>query len=136
MNALALGLVLCVAVSANEVAKGNFGAGRKSSDEAAASPARKSPVAKEKLKSYPFHGYLHAVAPDGQSLQLKGKTKQRSILISPRTRIYRGESKVTLQQAVSGERVTGSVHKNAEGREEALTVRLGGSQKRTAKSRE
>ena len=117
-----------VGAQAQDLGAGNYGAARKAAaaKEAPAKPASKT-------KSYPFHGTLDSVNGDGTSLTLRGKTKQRVIMVSPRTRILRGETKATLKQAIPGERITGSVFRNDDGKEQALTVRLGGKQ---VKSRE
>lgn len=101
-----------------EVVKGEFGAAGKSGRPA---PKRSSRV---ESKTYPFHGTLASVDPRGASISLQGKEKLRVILLTPNTRVTRNQTNAPISQAKAGERVTGSVRKNAAGAEEASTVRI------------
>ena len=122
--ALAL-LAITANSGAQSATNGNFGAARKVEE---AKP-RPPPAPAQRVKSYPFRGELDSVAADGLSLKMRGKTKPRIILVSSETRTWRGEATATLQDAQPGERVTGSVFRNEQGKEQALTVRLGGKPK-------
>lgn len=116
------------------ILQGEFGAAREPRPAAPVTyaPAKSPSVPKaapakpaaSKRSQYPYHGTLAAAAADESQIALAGKEKQRVILITPRTNITRDGRRVKLSEAMPGERVTGSVLKNSEGREEALTVRL------------
>jgi hypothetical protein len=114
--------VFSATLCAQALKEGNFGASKKDTT----AEREKAPAIKPKVKSYPFHGDLESVATDGRSLALRGKAKQRIILISADTRVFRDGLKASLKEGNSGERVTGTVFRNSEGKEEALTVRFGG----------
>src|SRR5690606_18996437 len=83
------------------------------------------PKGASKARSYPFHGTLDSADRVRSAIILKGKARNRVILVTSGTRIFRGSNRAELTDAIPGERVTGSVRKNHEGKEEALTVRLG-----------
>jgi hypothetical protein len=126
MKALALAASLFFSITiGGQSVDGNFGASKK--NEKPPPPAAES--AKPKVRSYPYHGHLDSVAADGTSLTLRGKTKLRRILVSKQTRISKGASNAALKEATPGERITGSVFRNADGNEQALTVRIGGTPK-------
>ena len=117
---LSLGLL----AHAQSVTNGNF-RGARSSAAAPAAAAPKAPEAKAaKVKAYPYHGYLDSVAPDGSWIRLKGKVKARELVISAETAISRDGATVPVADLAPGERVTGTVYRNRDGREEARTVRL------------
>ena len=130
---------LLVSTKGQSVLEGEFGASRKgdvpkavpaqSAEAPAVTASVQNPPAKTTSlngKRYPYHGTLELVDPEGQSITLAGKKKQRVILITSGTNITRDGKSVTLGQALKGERVSGSVVKNEEGREQALTLRLRG----------
>ncbi|HTG43179.1 MAG TPA: hypothetical protein VK633_01485 [Verrucomicrobiae bacterium] len=108
---------LCVVFTADDVLKGEFGA-------AAPAPRPSAGIVQPaKRKTYPFSGTLEASDP--QSITLKGKRKIRVLLVTPQTRIEHNGRKGTLAEARPGDRVSGSARKNAEEKEEALTIHLG-----------
>ena len=111
-----------------DVTKGEFGANasQPGAVESKAESATESPK-QAKRNSYPFHGTLASVDSTGKSLSLAGKQKPRVILITSNTRFFRNGAKAKLSDAVAGERVTGTVRKNPDGQEEAITVRYGGT---------
>ena len=115
-----------------DVTKGEFGAAQSEKIPAKTTPPARAredkpnvPGEKAKATSYPFHGTLDSADPAGNVIILRGKARNRVILVTSRTRIFRDSNYAELTDAVPGERVTGSVRKNHEGKEEALTVRLG-----------
>ena len=123
---LTASLSLAVLTYGQSVTNGNFRA-VKSSAVAAAAPRAKAaekPAPKEKIKTYPYHGYLDSVAPDGSWIRLKGKTKLRELVVSKDTTVSRNGSFVKVADLASGERVTGTVFRNREGREQARTIRI------------
>ena len=88
--------------------------------------ASAAPEAKEKkAASIPFNGKLGAVDKTAMSITLDGKAKKRTIRITPQTRIVKAGKSATLDDAVAGEEVGGQAIKNAEGVEEAVSVRFG-----------
>ena len=121
-------LLLAGTTTFADVTKGQFGANasQKATANAKTEPASESPK-QTKRNSYPFHGTLASVDSSGKSLSLAGKQKARVILITSETRFFRDGAKVKISDAIAGERVTGTVRKNAAGQEEALTVRYGGT---------
>lgn len=148
----ALAAAVIAGASAQSILDGEFGAAKKPVNPPvktapakprgvgnigiqAASPKPSTPAAKTSEpttpvsgKRYPFHGQFDRVSENGESIVLAGKTKERVILITSRTNITRDGRRVSVKEAMKGERVTGSVVKNAEGREQALTLRLRGLQ--------
>lgn len=127
-RAAAIGMLLiaaCVNSNAQALTNGNFGA-QPSTGKSAAAKSAERVAPSPKVKSYPFHGELDSAPADGSAIRLRGKTRIREILVTSETRIMRGESGASLKEAIGGERVTGTVFRNEQGREVARTVRLGG----------
>ncbi|MBM3840575.1 MAG: hypothetical protein FJ398_21955 [Verrucomicrobia bacterium] len=89
----------------------------------------KTPATQEakdkKPAAIPFTGKLGAVDKAAMSITLDGKTKKRTIRLTPQTRILRAGKPATLDDAVVGEEVGGQAIKNAEGQEEAVSLRVG-----------
>lgn len=124
------------------ILEGGFGAAKESKPKPR--PARKAVVSQQATvpktgrvtkessapsrKRYPYHGKFDRFDEVGKAIVLAGKTKERVILITSGTNITRDGKRASLTEAVKGEKVSGSVVKNAEGREQALTVRLRGLQ--------
>jgi hypothetical protein len=102
-----------------DVTKGEFGA-----EKEAKSVERKTD-ASPKRTTYPFYGTLDSVDAKQKTITLRGKKKNRVILFTSESRIFRNGAVASLGDCVPGERVSGSVRKNAEGKEEALTIRFG-----------
>lgn len=73
----------------------------------------------------PFAGKLGAVDKAAMSITLDGKNKKRTILVTPQTRILKAGKPATLEDAVIGEEVGGQAVKNADGQEEAVSLRVG-----------
>jgi hypothetical protein len=73
----------------------------------------------------PFTGKLGAVDKAAMSITLDGKTKKRTIRLTPQTRIVKAGKPATLDDAVIGEEIGGQAIKNAEGLEEAISLRVG-----------
>jgi hypothetical protein len=112
MKAVLVALATAMSLFASDVEKGNFGA------ETAAS-AKPKTTTKEKRNTYPFSGEIES--HDSKSLTLKGKKKSRVLLLTTNTRILKDG---TISKLKDGEYVSGSARKNAEGKEEAITVNL------------
>ena len=107
--------------AAADVTRGDFGA--KNSD-AAATPESSAPKSARRT-SYPFHGTLASIDSGEKSLRLKGQKKERVILITAETRFFKNGAKAKALDGTAGERVTGTLRKNAAGLEEAVS-RLAG----------
>jgi hypothetical protein len=109
-------LLFTLAVTAGDVKDGNFGAERPGTTQT----AKSAPHARR--TSYPFFGELEP--HDAKSLTLKGKKKARVLLVTSDTRVLKNGATAKLSDATVGERVSGSARKNAEGKEEAVTINL------------
>ena len=104
-----------------DVTEGGFGA-----DRPVTPRTEEKSETKSKRKTYPFHGTLDSVDPAAMTILLRGSKKKRVILFTSDTRIRRNEAAARIQDAVPGERVTGSVHKDSTGKEVAVSIRFGG----------
>ena len=118
MWAMILGGALLWSASAADVRKGEFGAAREGDKV-----ERKSEAKSSAGRTYPFHGTLDSVDTKEKTVTLKGKQKNRVILFTSDTRVQKDGANAKIQELVPGERVSGSVRKNADGKEEALTIR-------------
>ncbi len=114
MKTVLCALAMFLSVCASDLEKGNFGADISGSPKA-------TTTAKGKRSNYPFSGEVES--HDGKSLTLKGKKKSRVLLLTSETRVLKDGAVAKLKD---GEYVSGSARKNAEGKEEALTVNLKG----------
>ena len=70
---------------------------------------------------------MDSIDTEKKILTLRGKKKNRVIHLTAETRFQRDGVKAKLQDGKPGERVSGSVRKNSEGNEEAVTVKFGGN---------
>jgi hypothetical protein len=122
MKVLVLAVTACLALNtfSADVTKGGFGAEKEES-----SKATEHKEATPKRTTYPFYGTLESVDPKVKTITLRGKKKNRVILCTSESRIFRNGAAASLTDSVPGERVSGSIRKNAEGKEEALTIRFG-----------
>lgn len=96
-------------------------------DSQAAEKATPAPAATKEKKSdrAPFHGKLQAVDRTAQTITLEGKEKKRTIHLTGQTRIAKAGKPATLDDALVGEVVAGQILKTTDGREEAISLRLG-----------
>ena len=133
------GALLGASIPAQSILEGEFGASKRSTPKTASpeSPPATPPasIKDSEIKSapstgkrYPYHGTLDLADPEGRSITLAGKKKPRVILITSSTNITRDGRRVSLKEVIKGEKVSGSVIKNEEGQEQALTLRLRGIQ--------
>ena len=96
---------------------------RAQSDGPKASSA--SDAKEKKIAPIPFNGKLGAVDKTAMSITLEGKAKKRTIRITPQTRIVKAGKAATMDDAAVGDEVGGQAVKNAEGQEEAVSLRFG-----------
>ncbi len=82
----------------------------------------------KRIPAIPFHGKLTAIDLTTGSFTLGHKAGGRVIYLSARTRITRGERRVSLATAILGEEISGQLIKRTDGKEEALSLRLGPKQ--------
>ena len=108
--------------AAADVTKGGFGAAK---DGAPKKTEERQTEQKPKRTSYPFYGTLDSVNVKEKIITLRGKEKNRVIAYGSDTRILRNNAPAKVGEAQPGERVSGSVQKDASGKELALTIRLG-----------
>ena len=108
------------------VTNGNFGAkaARPGAPASRTKASEAKPAESSGNRGYPFHGYLESTS--AEAIRLRGKTKVREILVTADTRIWREGERSDLKEAAAGERVTGSVYRNEQGREVAKSIRLAG----------
>jgi hypothetical protein len=103
-----------------DVTKGEFGAAR---EEESVEKVERKPAAKSNARTYPFYGTLDSVDVKEKTVTLRGKKKNRVILFTSDTRVQKDGSYAKIHELTPGERVSGSVRKNADGKEEAVTIR-------------
>lgn len=108
---------------AADVAKGGFGAARGDEEQKVAPKIERKAEATPKRTTYPFYGTLDSLNAKEKTLTLRGKKKNRVIVFTSETRIQKDG--LSMQEAAPGERVSGLVRKNAEGKEEAVSIRFG-----------
>ena len=78
-----------------------------------------------KRETYPFRGTVGAVDPAAMTLILEGKQSRRVVQLTAQTRIEKDGAQATVKAVKAGDGVGGTLRKTAEGREEALLVRVG-----------
>lgn len=76
-------------------------------------------------KAFPYHGKLASVDPAKMTITLEGKKQPRVILVTPSTKYTRDGKAVKLTDGKSGDPVGGLMIKNAEGQQQAVSVRFG-----------
>src|SRR5687768_1394411 len=113
------------AASSADVTKGNFGSAKAGESKPKSESKSES---KPRQAAYPFYRTLDSVDPKAKTITLRGKKKNRVILVTSDTRVQKNGASVPLENGAPGERVSGSVRKNAAGQEEAVTIRFGPKQ--------
>ena len=109
-----------------DVTQGGFGAARENEGKGVERKTERKNETGEtttKRATYPFYGTLESVDSKEKTVTLRGKKKNRVIVFTSETRIQKDG--LSIQQAAPGERVSGLVRKNAEGKEEAVSIRFG-----------
>lgn len=129
MTAAALFLVVALGAGqvGSDVTKWDFPAAAPRAEGTTRSA--KSTTKKDKPKGYPFSGTLDSTDSKAGTITLKGKRKNRVIRVTPDTRLEKNGAKATLKDGTPGEKVSGSVRKNGDAVEEAMTIHFGEKQK-------
>jgi hypothetical protein len=112
-----LTVLTLLSLFAADIQEGNFGAEKPRTSGSSSTG--------QKRVSYPFSGEVES--HDAKSITLKGKRKNRVLLLMPDTRFLKDGAAVKRDLLAPGEYVSGSLRKNPEGKEEALTVNLKGA---------
>lgn len=96
---------------------------------------QKKPDAAEKEKPgrLPFSGKIGAVDNVSKSITLAGKEKNRVIHVTSETKIMKAGKPATFDDAKVGEEVGGQLRKTADGKEEAISLRVGPKPEETPK---
>jgi maltose-binding protein MalE len=113
----AVALALLIALAAAAALPSEAAEGRAASTE--------SVEKDKKTVRVPFRGKLAAVDKAAKTLSLEGKEKKRVIHITSETKIMKSGVAATLDDAVIGEEIGGLVVRKGDGREEAVSIRLG-----------
>ena len=95
---------------------------------AADAAAKEQPAKAEKEKkrrAYPFHGKLGALDKKAKSITLHGKEKSRTFYLTEKTKIQKNGKPATLEDAVIGEEVAGSVLPDENGKLMLNRLRIG-----------
>ncbi len=88
-------------------------------------PAPTSPAREKKRDTYPFNGTIALVDVTARTVTLKGRENKRVISLTEQTRLVKQGQPAAFEDLKAGERIGGTLRKNAAGREEALLVRIG-----------
>jgi hypothetical protein len=129
--AMILGAALLWSANSADVTKGEFGAAR---DAERIEKVERKSAATSKSPTYPFYGTLDSADVKEKPVTLRGKKKTRVILFTSETRVQKDGTYAKIEDLVSGERVSGSVRKNVQGKEEAVTIRSAPAKTRVGKS--
>ncbi len=76
-------------------------------------------------KAYPFRGKLSALDKKAKSITLHGKEKSRTFYLTEKTKIEKNGKPATLEDAVVGEDVAGSILPDENGKLILNSLRLG-----------
>ena len=91
----------------------------------------------KKPRAYPFRGKLGAVDKKAQSITLHGKEKSRTLYLSKKTKTQKNGKPATLEGAIVGEEVAGSILPDENGKLMLKSLRFGPkpkSEKKPAKA--
>jgi hypothetical protein len=104
----------------------------KAKPTAEASPAAAASSEKKK-DSVPFHGKIASADASAKTVTLEGKDAQRVLMITDTTKLKKGDGAATWDDLKAGEDVGGSYKKTADGKMEALSLRVGPKPEKKAK---
>lgn len=92
--------------------------------QTAAKPVETTSQEKKSVR-LPFRGKVSSVDTAAMTITLDGKEKKRVIHVTSQTRIAKLGKSAKLEDAIVGEEVGGQALRLANGREEAISLRLG-----------
>jgi hypothetical protein len=84
-----------------------------------------APKAEKKAAGLPFRGKISSVDKAAKTVTLGESEKARVFQITSETKIYKNKKPATLDDVVAGENVGGYARKNAEGKQEVVTLNTG-----------
>lgn len=84
-----------------------------------------SPTLPENPVRYPYSGKLAAFDTQRRLIAIDGRERRRVILLNDATRVTRANQPSTLETAQPGEEIAGVCARDSQGREIAITLRLG-----------
>lgn len=87
-------------------------------------PAAAEEAKKDKPKGMPFNGKINAIDQAAKTINI-GQEKKRTISITAQTKIMKDGKPATLADATVGEMAGGFARENAEGKLEAVSLRIG-----------
>lgn len=90
---------------------------------------------KKKSDVYPFRGKVASVDKAGKTITLQGKEKSRVIQITDQTKITKAGKAAKLDDATAGEDVGGQVRRTDDGKEVAVSLRIGPAPEGEAKGK-
>jgi hypothetical protein len=89
------------------------------------SPAAETVEKENKFVRVPFRGKVASIDKQEMTLSLEGKEKKRVIHVTAQTKITKAGAPAKLSDAVVGEEIGGLLQRVENGKEEALSLRLG-----------
>lgn len=92
---------------------------------AADKPEAKTPAKKPATGQVPFRGKISAVDKTAKTITIEGKEKGRTIHVTSETKIRKAGKPATFDDATAGEEVGGLAKKSADGKLEAISLRVG-----------
>ncbi|MEW6158789.1 MAG: hypothetical protein AB1813_15290 [Verrucomicrobiota bacterium] len=98
--------------------------GVQAADEKPAKPG-KDEKKEARQARYPFNGKLDSVDKTAMTVTVAGKENKRILHITSETRIMKAGKPATLDDAVVGEAIGGQALKTPDGKEQAVSLRLG-----------
>ena len=114
-------LISFLALTLLAVASGSLVQSARAEDKPDAAAAAKKPAADQ----MPFHGKIGAVDKTAKTITIEGREKGRTIQITSGTKIRKAGKPATLEDATPGEEVGGLAKRLADGKLEAVSLRVG-----------
>jgi hypothetical protein len=88
-------------------------------------PSLPVPEKETRRTQFPFRGKIGAVDASAMTITLEGKERKRKIQVTSQTRILKDGKVAKITDAMVGEEVGGVLTRTADGKEEAVSLRLG-----------
>jgi hypothetical protein len=83
-----------------------------------------TPPPSRRRDTYPFRGVIAEVDAKAGKVELRGRQTRRVLLLTKTTRIEKGGAPALLEDLEPGERVGGTLRRNAQGAEELVLLRV------------